>query len=62
MIENELWISAKRNRRHGICAWCGKKDVKLTLTVHKTSKDFRVADVCEKCLLKYSHEGRDHRG
>ena len=62
MMVNEFYISQKRNRRFGCCAWCGKKDVKLTMTVHKTARDYRVADVCEQCLRKFSHEGGGESG
>jgi len=57
MIEGFL-VSSHRGRRFGTCAWCGRRDQKLTMTVHRTTNDYRQADVCEACLNKNRDEWR----
>lgn len=47
-----MMVSAKRNRRRGVCAVCGGKSQKLTYTVRKTENGYITADVCKWCLEK----------
>lgn len=53
-----MFVSSKRGRRFGTCAWCGKREQRLTMTVHRTKDDYRQADVCDACLDKYRNEWR----